>query len=73
MQPVFKLSASAAASDKLDLVYIMFYNFSKLSCQVMSNYTPYMFSSKKTKMKKTTKNNDKNDKIFAIFGISWQT
>ena len=45
----------------------MFYSFSKLSCQVMPDSNPYMYSSQN--MKKTMKNNDENDEISAIFGI----
>ena len=38
----------------------------------MSAYTPYIWLVKKIIIKKTTKNNDENDKISAIFGIFWQ-
>ena len=38
----------------------------------MSTYTPNIYSIKKLKMKETMKNNDENDQISAIFGISRQ-
>ena len=44
---------------KVDLVQIIFYSFSKLSCQLMSDYTPYMCS----QSKKNNKNKKKLQKI----------
>ena len=38
----------------------------------MSNYTPYIYSIKKLKMKETMKNKEENDQISAILGISRQ-
>ena len=45
--------------DRIELPQVIFYSFSKLSCQVMSQQTPYVQLVKETtKLKKITKNND---------------